>query len=141
MSGSLSTIEGNGNLDVGQFQASLEESLRLCRANNVQLVLLLLGSQDETTDLHPFQKAMLDFAHSEGVPIVNMIDIMRTKDQNAVYMDIAHPTKLGHEIIADQLERTILTLPVYSAACEGTPVVNLATSTKSESSTAGTTNR
>ena len=141
MAGSLSTIEGNGDLDVDQFKANLGESLRLCRANNVQLVLLLLGSQDETTDLHPFQKAMLEFARAENIPIVNMIDIMRTKDQNAVYMDIAHPTKLGHQLIADQLEKTIRTLPSYSAACEGTPPVKLATSDKVGSSAASTTNR
>jgi phospholipase/lecithinase/hemolysin len=49
--------------------------------------------------------------------MVNMIPIISTKDQAAMFMDPAHPTVAGHQIIADELVRTVETLPEYNAAC------------------------
>jgi lysophospholipase L1-like esterase len=129
MAGSLSTIEGNGDLDVGRFNASLDESLQLARDHHAQLVLLVLGSQDETKDseMHPFQKAMLDFAAAHNIPVVNMIDVMRTQGQSAMYMDPAHPTAAGHKLIAEQLYSLIHSLSVYTDACQ-MPAVSVASS-------------
>ena len=132
MAGSLSTIEGNGDLDVNGFNAGLDESLQLAHQHNAQLVLLVLGAQGETkdSDMHPFQKAMLDFAAAHRVPVVNMIDVLRGKDQSAMYMDPAHPTSAGHQLIAQQLYGVIRALPAYAEACQA-PGVSVATSTTS----------
>lgn len=129
MAGSLSTIEGNGDLDVGRFNASLDESLQLAHDHRVQLVLLVLGSQGETkdSDMHPFQKAMLEFAAAHNIPVVNMIDVMRTQDQNVMYMDPAHPTAAGHKLIAQQLYTLIRSLSIYTEACQR-PAVSVASS-------------
>jgi lysophospholipase L1-like esterase len=129
MAGSLSTIEGNGDLDVNAFNASLNESLQLAREHNAQLILLVLGAQGLTKDseMHPFQRAMLDFAASHQVPVVNMIDVLRNTDQNSMYMDPAHPTIAGHKLIAQQLYGIIHALPAYAQACQG-PAVSVATS-------------
>jgi lysophospholipase L1-like esterase len=137
MAGSLSTVEGNGDLDVASFNAGLDESLQLARDHNAQLVLLVLGAQGETkdSDMHPFQKAMLEFAASHRVPVVNMIDVMRGQNQSAMYMDPAHPTAAGHQLIAQQLYGVIHGLPVYSDACQP-PAVSVATSTSSPASAA-----
>jgi lysophospholipase L1-like esterase len=119
MAGTLDTLKGMDNLDMDQFNQNLEQSLELCRAHHVQLMFLLLGSDGQTPEMpmHPFQKAMLDFAGKEHVPMVNMIPIISTRDQKAMFMDPAHPTALGHEIIAGELVKTISTLPVYESAC------------------------
>lgn len=132
MAGSLSTVEGNGDLDVSSFNAGLDESLQLARAHNAQLVLLVLGAQGETkdSDMHPFQKAMLDFAAVHQVPVVNMIEVLRGQDQTAMYMDPAHPTPAGHQLIAQQLYGVIRGLPAYTEACQP-PAVSLATSASS----------
>jgi lysophospholipase L1-like esterase len=131
MQGSLSTIEGNGDLDVAGFNASLKESLQLAQSHHSQLVLLVLGGDGLTkdADMHPFQRAMLQFAQDEHVPVVNMIEVMRNKDQSAMYMDPAHPTVAGHKIIADELYKVIRQLPVYNEACQvpGVSVANSAT--------------
>lgn len=122
MAGTLSTLEGMDKLDLDQFNQGLEQSLQLCRAHHVQMVLLLLGSQNQTekTEMHPFQKAMLEFAEKEHVPMVNMIPVVSTKDQQAMFMDPAHPTAEGHEVIASQLLQLVHTLPAYGNACADT---------------------
>jgi hypothetical protein len=129
MQGSLSTVEGNGDLDVNAFNASLKESLQLAQSHHSQLVLLVLGGDGLTkdSDMHPFQRAMLDFAQAEHLPVVNMIEVMRDKDQSAMYMDPAHPTVAGHKVIAEELYKIIRQLPVYNQACQ-VPGVSVANS-------------
>jgi hypothetical protein len=129
MQGSLSTVEGNGDLDVDSFNASLKESLELAQAHHSQLILLVLGGDGlvKDSDMHPFQRAMLQFAQAEHVPVINMIEVMRDKDQNVMYMDPAHPTVAGHKVIAEELYKIIRLLPVYNEACQ-VPGVNVANS-------------
>jgi lysophospholipase L1-like esterase len=67
--------------------------------------------------MHPFQKAMLQFAETHNVPLVNMIPVISTKNQAEMFMDPAHPTAEGHQVIAGQLLQTISNLPPYEAAC------------------------
>jgi lysophospholipase L1-like esterase len=119
MAGTLDTLKGMDNLDMDQFNQNLEQSLERCRSHHVQLMFLLLGSDGQTPEMpmHPFQKAMLDFAAKEHVPMVNMIPIISARDQKAMFMDPAHPTAAGHQIIADELVKTIATLPAYESAC------------------------
>jgi len=125
MAGTLDTLKGMDDLDVNQFNQNLEQSLALCKAHHVELVFLMLGSDGQTPQMpmHPFQKAMIDFAAKNNVPMVNMIPIISTKDQSAMFMDPAHPTVAGHQIIADELLKTVETLPAYEAAC-GNAVAN-----------------
>ena len=119
MAGTLDTLKGMDDLDVDQFNKNLEQSLDLCRSHHVQLMFLMLGSDGQTPEMpmHPFQKAMIDFAAKEHVPMLNMIPIISTKDQKAMFMDPAHPTVAGHKIIADELVKTVSTLPAYTNAC------------------------
>ena len=119
MAGTLDTLGGMDNLDVNAVNASLQNSLDETRAHHAQLVLLVLASKDQKDgDLHPFQKAMLDFAQANHVPVVNMIDVLKTNAPANFYMDPVHPTAVGHKIIADQLYNVIRGLPVYTAACQ-----------------------
>jgi len=136
MQGSLSTIAGNGDLDVNGFNASLRESLDLAQAHHSQLVLLVLGGDGlvKDSDMHPFQRAMLDFAAANHVPVVNMIEVLRHQDQGAMYMDPAHPTVAGHKIIAEQLYQVIRQTPVYNGACQA-PAVSVANSVAPNGST------
>jgi lysophospholipase L1-like esterase len=123
MAGTLDTLGGMDNLDVNAVNASLQESLDETRAHHAQLVLLVLASKDQkANDLHPFQKAMLDFAAANRVPVVNMVDVLQTNAPADFYMDPVHPTAVGHKVIADQLYGVIRGLPVYATACQQTAV-------------------
>jgi phospholipase/lecithinase/hemolysin len=62
---------------------------------------------------------MLQFAATHNVPLVNMIPVISTKNQAEMFMDPAHPTAAGHQVIAGQLLQTIQNLPPYQAACGG----------------------
>ena len=68
MAGTLDTLKGMDDLDVNQFNRNLEQSLELCRSHHVQLMFLMLGSDGQTPEMpmHPFQKAMIDFAGKEN---------------------------------------------------------------------------
>jgi len=139
MSGTLDTLGGMDNLDVNAVNASLQESLEETRAHHAQLILLVLASKDQpSNDLHPFQKAMLDFAAANHVPVVNMVDVLAQHAPANFYMDPVHPTAVGHEMIAGQLYNVIRGLPVYTAACQqqAVNVANSATPANPQNGTA-----
>jgi lysophospholipase L1-like esterase len=118
MAGTLDALGGMDTLDVNALNASLQESLDVSRAHNSQLVLLVLASKDQSDkDLHPFQKAMLDFAQTNHVPVINMVDYLEKHPTPNFYMDPVHPTAAGHGVIAGQLFSLIQGLPVYEQAC------------------------
>src|SRR3984885_14721030 len=118
MAGTLDALGGMDTLDVNALNASLQESLDVSRAHNSQLVLLVLASKDQSDkDLHPFQKAMLDFAQANHVPVINMVDYLEKHPTANFYMDPVHPTATGHSVIAGQLYSVIQGLPVYTQAC------------------------
>ncbi|MFY9744446.1 MAG: SGNH/GDSL hydrolase family protein [Candidatus Sulfotelmatobacter sp.] len=123
MAGTLSSLGGMEALDMDYFNQGLQQSVDLARAHHVQLVLLMLGSKGQTmneAELFPFQKAMIEFAEKEHVPMVNMIPVVSGKDQDAVFLDPVHPSVEGHEIIAQQLLHTVESLPPYEEVCGGT---------------------
>ena len=138
MAGTLDTIGGMDNLDVNAVTASFQQSLDETRAHNAQLVFLVLASKDQKpNDLHPFQKAMLDFAAANHVPVINMVDVLKDNAPADFYMDPVHPTAVGHKIIAEQLYNVIRTLPVYQTACQPS-AVNVANSAAPVNSSATT---
>jgi lysophospholipase L1-like esterase len=146
MAGTLDALGGMDTLDVNAVNASLQDSLDEARAHNTQLVLLVLASKGETgKDMHPFQKAMLDFAQANHVPVINMIEVLQSNPPDNFYMDPVHPTAAGHRIIADQLYNLIRGLPAYMTACQQ-PAASVANSGTANfaaavSSTPGTTGR
>ncbi len=140
MAGTLDTLGGMDNLDVHAIHASLQESLDEARAHHSQLLLLVLASKDQKSgDLHPFQKAMLDFAQAHQVPVVNMVDVLQKNPPPNFYMDPVHPSAIGHRMIADQLYQVIRGLPAYTAACQP-PAVSLANSAMPNSATPASSN-
>lgn len=100
------------------FTAGLQAALADSRAHNVPLVFLLLASEGQTSKLHPYQQAMIDFARANQVPIVNMFETWRTENQPPLFMDHVHPSALGHAEIASALAQTIRTQPAEVAACQ-----------------------
>ena len=99
------------------FTAGLQAALADSREHKVPLVLLLLASEGQTSQLHPYQKAMIDFAQANHVPLVNMFDAWRSQAQPPLFMDHVHPSAKGHAEIADALAQTIRTLPSETAVC------------------------
>ncbi len=102
------------------FTANLQSAYDEAQARHVPVVLLVLGSDKQTGngDLHPYQKAMMDFAQANHVPVVNMIEAWRTRDRAPLFMDHVHPTQPGHELIANDLAQVVKTQPAYAAACQ-----------------------
>jgi lysophospholipase L1-like esterase len=132
MAGTLDTLGGMDNLDVNAVTQSLQESLDETRAHHAQLVLLVLASKDQkANDLHPFQKAMLDFAAANHVPVVNMVDVLSKNAPADFYMDPVHPNAAGHKVIAEQLYNVIRTLPAYTTACQQGSATNSAVASAS----------
>lgn len=118
MRGSWNTAKSKADLPVEHFTRGLEEARAVAQAHHVQMVMLLLGSDDEIGPEHPYQQEMLRFARENRIPIVNMIDVMRSQNPKAMFMDHVHPTAAGHELIAEQLATTLRGTESYSLACQ-----------------------
>ncbi len=130
--GTWNTQKSKPDDPVEQFTAGLQHTYDDTVAHHLPLVLLDLGSEDQASDMHPYQQAMIDFARTNHVPIVNMIDAWRTVDRRPLFMDHVHPTAAGHAQIGDALADVVRTVPAYESACHGaTAVANLPEKEKS----------
>ena len=101
------------DMDPAPYKAKLTKVWQLCQARKVQMVILMLGSLNQRTELDQYQVVMLDFARDHQVPVVNMIDLIRSKDQAPYFMDHVHPTATAHNLIAEELYKTIRPLDSY----------------------------
>jgi lysophospholipase L1-like esterase len=117
MLGTWNTVKAAPDLPASHFLAALKRAKEATDARHVQLIFMLLGSVGETGPAHPYQKAMLDFAEENNIPLVNIIDLMRTQDPKSVFMDHVHPTAAGHLLIAQQLAPVVRSLDSYAGAC------------------------
>lgn len=118
MLGTWNSAKSSPDLPAAHFLAKLEKAKAVADAHHVQMILLLLGSRKETYPAHPYQQAMLDYANQNHIPLVNIIDLMKDKNQDEVFMDHVHPSAIGHVMIAQQLLPAVRGLSSYAAACE-----------------------
>jgi len=116
VAGSLDTTNANEVLDLAKFQSRLSDTLQLCQSRNIQMVLLVLASEGQKAELHPFQKAMIEFAQAHKLPVVDMVESWKSKDHASLFMDHAHPSSEGHELIAEQLFSTIRGVDSYCSS-------------------------
>lgn len=116
--GTWDTAKQKADDPVEEFTANLQSAVDESRAHHVPLVLLLLASENQTSQLHPYQKAMIEFAQNNHLPLVNMFEAWRTQDHHPLFMDHVHPSAMGHQQIADALAQTIRTLPSEIAVCQ-----------------------
>jgi lysophospholipase L1-like esterase len=128
VAGSLDTRQAGEELDVKQFTSRLNDAFQVCQSNNVKMILLVTGTNGETTPEHPFQGAMLEFGRDHGIPVINMIDVWKRIKQDQIFQDYGHPNPEGHELIAQQLFGTIQGLDHY---CSTDPQVSAASSPSS----------
>lgn len=118
MLGTWNTAASAADLPVSHYLNELEEARQVTEAHHVPMIMVMFGTKGEFTPAHPYQKAMLDFAHANNVPMVNMMDVMRSQNQDVMYSDdLVHPSAAGHAVIAQQLAPVVRSLPSYPQAC------------------------
>ena len=118
VAGSLDTSKANEDLNVVKFKSRLSDLLELCQSRRIQMLLLVMASEGQKTELHPFQQAMLEFAQAHNLAAVNMVDSWKSRDHASLFMDHAHPTAEGHALIAQELFGAIRRTDSY---CGTTP--------------------
>lgn len=128
VAGSLDTRQASEELDVKQFTSRLNDAFQVCQSNNVKMILLVTGTNGETAPDHPFQGAMVDFGREHGIPVVDMIAVWKSMNQDVIFQDYGHPRPEGHELIAQQLFETIHGLDHY---CSAEPEISAASSSSS----------
>jgi lysophospholipase L1-like esterase len=118
MLGTWDTAASLPNPSADHYLKELQAAKQAADENHAQLIFLLLGSKGEFQGTHPYQKAMFQFAKENNIPLVNAMDIMKNyQNQDDVFMDHAHPTALGHSLIAEQLASTVRGLSSYATSC------------------------
>jgi lysophospholipase L1-like esterase len=116
VAGSLDLKQAGEELDVNQFTSRLNDAYQVCLRNHVQMILLVTGTSGESVPEHPFQGAMLDFGRTHGIPVVNMMEVWKSMNQDQVFVDYGHPSPSGHELIAQQLYQRINGIGGYCPA-------------------------
>lgn len=134
MLGTWDSARSSPDLPAAHFLGKLEKAKEVADGHHVQMILLLLGSKNESYPAHPYQQAMAEYARQNNIPLVNMIDVMRSQNQDQVFMDHVHPTELGHVMIAQQLLPAVRGLSSYAAACGATSGNNVALTSLSSKS-------
>lgn len=118
MLGTWDTAGSKPNLPASHYLKELEAAKEAADAHHVQMIMLLLGTKGEFYAAHPYQKAMLEFAQANNIPILNAMDVMKSRNQDQMFMDPAHPTPAGQALIAQNLLPLVRGLSSYTAACE-----------------------
>lgn len=88
---------------LSRIERALERAGEIAEEHDIQLVLLLLGSQGQDEEVSEYQQAFKTYAESHSVPLVDMAAFNVGGDPDALFVDWVHPSRLGHERIADQL--------------------------------------
>jgi lysophospholipase L1-like esterase len=89
----------------------------LCKENNIGLLVVLspvnvqVDAQVETPlDLDKPQKVLTQFAQEQGIPVVDLLPVLRQHTEEPLFVDQAHYTPLGHQIVADAIQPALLNL-------------------------------
>ena len=123
--GSWDTPAAPASPPVAHYLKELEEARNVAQAHHVPLIMILFGTKGQFAPVHPYQQAMLDFAHANHIPIVNMMDAMRSQNPDAMFTDdLVHPSAAGHVVIANQLAPVVRGLDSYAGSCPTTVVRN-----------------
>ncbi len=117
MLGTWDTADSLPNPPADHYIKELEAAKRAADEHHAQLIFLLMGTKGEFQATHEYQKAMFQFAKENNIPLVNMMNVVRDQNQDAVFMDHVHPTVAGHALIAEQLAQTVRGLGAHAPAC------------------------
>ena len=117
MLGTWDTAESLPNPPADHYIKELQAAKQAADEHHAQLIFLLMGTKGEFQATHSYQKAMAQFAKENNIPLVNMMDVVRNQNQDAVFMDHVHPTVAGHALIAEQLASTVRGLGSYVTTC------------------------
>jgi lysophospholipase L1-like esterase len=117
MLGTWDTAESLPNPPADHYIKELQAAKQAADEHHAQLIFLLMGTKGEFQATHSYQKAMFQFAKENNIPLVNMMDVVRNQNQDAVFMDHVHPTVAGHALIAEQLASTFRGLSSYATTC------------------------
>ncbi|MFZ0283922.1 MAG: GDSL-type esterase/lipase family protein [Terriglobales bacterium] len=117
MLGTWDTAESLPNPSADHYIKELQAAKQAADDHHAQLIFLLMGTKGEFHSTHPYQNAMQQFAGENGIPLVNMMDVVKNQNQDAVFLDHVHPTVAGDALIAEQLASTIRGLGSYATAC------------------------
>jgi lysophospholipase L1-like esterase len=129
MLGTWNSARSSPDLPAEHFLARLDKAKQVADAHHSQMIFLLVGSKGEPGPAHPYQAAMLDYAHANNVPLVNIIQLMKNQNLNDMFLDHVHPTPAGHTLIAEELFNSLTGTDSYQNACRvassGTAVTSL----------------
>lgn len=105
--GTWNTKESAPDMDPAPYKVKLNKVWERCREQKIPMVILMLGTLNQRSELDRYQVTLLGFARDHNVPVVNMIDMLRSKDHGPYYMDHVHPTAIGHKLIAEELYKVV----------------------------------
>jgi lysophospholipase L1-like esterase len=97
------------------YRSNLKEMAKKVRGQGGEVAFLILpcfrdlfiGRVGDFRDA--YREAMVEVASDLNAPLINSANSFTEGDVHALFFDDVHPTAMGHERIADSLERSLLT--------------------------------
>ena len=101
-------------VSLDDFRKDLREIVRVVRARNIELLILVPPYSEPLLERHPiatdYQQIMLELVEEENLPFVDLQEPFSQKDPKKVYFpDFYHPNVLGHRIIAEEIVQALQT--------------------------------
>jgi lysophospholipase L1-like esterase len=119
MLGTWDTAASAPDLPASHYRDELQSAKEAADAQHVPMLMLMLGSEGQFDAVHPYQKAYLQFASDNHIPILNEMEALRGRNQEEMYgKDPVHPSPAGHALIAQGLAPLVEQLSSYNAVCQ-----------------------
>jgi lysophospholipase L1-like esterase len=108
-------VSGRRRVEINDYAANLEQMCSLAEANGSEVLFVMLANQEDLLtpgDLapwHPYRLVMEETAQRLGYPLLRLPDELRSTGQKAakLFLDEMHPSKVGHQIIAETIIRRL----------------------------------
>jgi lysophospholipase L1-like esterase len=94
------------------YQDNLQEMVDICQTNKIQAVFFITVTKNQIHNANiqysKHQKAMMAVADRNNLLKVSAMDIFRQNRSQELFADGGHPNELGHQLIADEIFKTLI---------------------------------
>ena len=94
------------------YQDNLQQIVDICQANKIKTVFFITVTKNQilndSTQYSRHQNAMMTVADRNQLLRISAMDILRKNRSQELFVDGGHPNELGHQLIADEIYKTLI---------------------------------
>jgi lysophospholipase L1-like esterase len=105
------SYEPNYRVPLEDFKENLEEFIRVGEENNIKVLFMYVvynPLNPDAADIDKYYRVMEAVAKENRIGIVDTITLFEKQSCNVLFLDLDHPTELGHRLIAEEIYKTLI---------------------------------